>query len=233
MTSPNSASASTAVICRPAARARRIKVSAWRHFSWNKTVAGICALLGLEPGLREIQQRARHPRPRARPERGRHRDLAIRNLAQRAAVLARHPNRVLALFRKTGPIDDQHAVAFGQHREETPPDPIGVPGRVRDEMLKGLVGDRLRDAGHHGLHRLPIAVAEEAMHVGPQRQSLRAMAKAAMERFEPADQMLNMRRRGPGDQRPSAYRSHAIRTRSSPLFTKTFRNKPPDLTKSY
>ena len=62
--------------------------------------------------------------------------------------------------------DDQDAVTFGPQLEETPPDPIGVPRRVRDELLKGLVDNRVRDPGHHGLHPLPIAVDEEAMHVG-------------------------------------------------------------------
>ena len=91
-----------------------------------------------EPRLREIQQRAGQPRPRAGPERGRHRDLAIRDLAQRATVLTRHADRMRALFGKTGAVDDQHAAALGQHLEEPPPDPVGVPGRVRDEMLKAL-----------------------------------------------------------------------------------------------
>jgi hypothetical protein len=65
--------------------------------------------------------------------------LAIRDLAQRATVLARDADRMRALFGKTGPVDDQHAAALGQHLEQPSPDPVGVPGRVRDEMLKGLV----------------------------------------------------------------------------------------------
>lgn len=132
------------------------------------------------------------------------------------------------LFGKTGPVDDQHAAALGQDLEKTPPDPVGVPGRVRDEMLKGLVGDRLRDAR---LHRLAIAVAEHAVHVRPQREPLRAMAEAALKRFEPANQALNARGRRAIDHRAPAYRIHATGTRSS-LFAKTFRNKSPDLTES-
>ena len=123
--------------------------------------------------------------------------------------------------------------ALGQHLEEPPPDPVGVPVRVRDEMLKRLVGDRLRDAGHHRLHRLPIAVAEHAVHVGPQRQPLRAMAEAALKRLEPANQSLDARRRCAIDHRAPAYRIHASGTRPSPIIAKTFRNKSPDLTKSY
>ena len=116
---------------------------------------------------------------------------------------------------------------------ETSPDPVGVPGRVRDEMLKPLVGDRVRDAGQHRLHRLPIAVAEHPVHVGPQREPLRAMAETTLERLEPANQPLNPHRRRAIDHCASAYRTHLTRTRPSSLFAKIFRNKPPDLTKSY
>jgi hypothetical protein len=51
-----------------------------------------------EPGLRQTQQRAGQPRARPGPERGRHRDLAIRDFAQRATVLARHADRMGALL---------------------------------------------------------------------------------------------------------------------------------------
>ena len=159
-----------------------------------------------EPRFREIQQRAGHPGPRAGPERGRHGDLAIRDLAQRATVLTRHADRMGALFGKTRAVDDQHAAAFGQHLEQPSPDAVGVPGRVCDEMLKALVGDRVGDAGQHRLHRLPIAVAEEAVHVRPQREPLGAMAEAALKRFEPANQALNARRRRAIDHRAPAYR---------------------------
>src|ERR671922_2767879 len=99
-----------------------------------------------------------------------------------------------------------------------------------DEMLKGLVGNRLGDAGQHRLHRLPIAVAEDAVHVGPQREPLRAMTEAALKRFEPANQALNASRRGAIDHRASAYRTHTTGTRASPQSRKTFRNTSPELT---
>ena len=168
-----------------------------------------------EPRFRKIQQRARHPGAHAGPERGRHRDLAIRDLAQRAAVLTRYTDRMGALFRKTRAVDDQHTAAFGQHLEQPPPDAVGVPDRVRNEVLKALVGDRVCDAGQHRLHRLPIAVAEQAMHVRPQREPLRAMAEAALKRFEPANQALNVRHSRPIDHRAPAYRFQPIGTRSS------------------
>ena len=117
--SPNSASARTAVTCSPAARARRINVSAWRHFSWNDRVAGMLrrgAPVGVaRPRLAADTAPRPAPRARARPQRRGHRDLAIGDLAQRAAVLARHADRVRALFRKAGAVEDQHAAALGQH----------------------------------------------------------------------------------------------------------------------
>jgi hypothetical protein len=66
-----------------------------------------------------------------------------------------------------------------------------------------LVGDRVGDAGQHRLHRLSIAVAEEAMHVRPQREPLRAMAEAGLKRLEPANQALNARGRRAIDHRAS------------------------------
>ena len=190
-----------------------------------------CAPVGVaEPRFREIQQRAGHPRAGPRPQRGRHRDLAIRDLAQRATVLTPHPDRVRALLGKAGPVDNQHAPALGQDLEEPSPDPIGVPDRVRDEMLKALIGDRIGDPGQHRLHRFPIAVA--AVHVRPQGESLRPMAEAALKRFEPANQALHANGRCAIEHRAPAYPIHAIGKRSSP-FTKTLRNTSPDLTKSY
>jgi hypothetical protein len=100
-------------------------------------------------------------------------------------------------------------------------------------VLKALVGDRVCDAGQHRLHRLPIAVAEEAMNVRPQREPLRAMAEAALKRFEPANQALNARGRRAIDHRAPAYAFQPIGTRPSPQFAKTFRNNSENLTRSY
>src|SRR5262249_15734185 len=138
-----------------------------------------------------------------------------------------------AVFGKPGRVDAQHAGGRGRGAEHPPPDAIGVPGGMRDEMLKGLVGDRLRDAGQHRLHRLSIAVAEHAVHVGLQREPLRTMAEAALKRFEPARQALNVRRRGAIDHRAPAYRTHVTRTRPSSTITKTFRITSQELTESY
>jgi hypothetical protein len=71
-------------------------------------------------------------------------------------------------------------------------------------MLKRLIRDRLGDARQHRLHRLAIAVAEHALHIVPQGESLRAMTEATLEGLEPAQQPLNARGRGAFDQRASA-----------------------------
>jgi len=71
---------------------------------------------------------------------------------------------------------------------------------MRDEVLKGLVRDGLGHPRQHRLHRFPLAVAEDALHIRPQRQELRAMAKAAFELLEPSNQSLHQRRRGVIDQ---------------------------------
>ncbi len=103
-------------------------------------------------------------------------------------------------FGKARAVEDQHAAAFGHHRAQPSPDAIRVPRRMRDEMLERLVRDRLGHPRQHRLHRLPLAVAEHALHVRPQRQQLRAMAKAALELLQPSDQSLHARRRSGIDQ---------------------------------
>jgi hypothetical protein len=79
---------------------------------------------------------ARQPRAHTRPQRGGHGDLAIPDFAKGAGVLALHADRMPALFRKPGVIEDQHAVAIRDTSQEAPPHGDDVPRRVRDEMLK-------------------------------------------------------------------------------------------------
>ena len=105
----------------------------------------------LDPGLRQIQQRTQQPRTGTGPERGSHRDLAIGDLAQRTAILPRHPDGVQPLLREARAVEDHHAAALRQDLQQAAPDAIGVPRRMRDEMLKRLIGDGLRDARQHRL----------------------------------------------------------------------------------
>jgi hypothetical protein len=97
---------------------------------------------------------------------------------------------------------------------------------VRDEVLEGLVGDRLGDPRQHRLHRLPLAVAEHAVHVRAQRQQLRAMAEAALELLQPSNQSLHARRRSGIDQCAAGYRNRAKSTMSSKAITVICRAKP-------
>ena len=192
----------------PAARTRRSNVTARRHFSWKTTRAGNRALRPprrvVRPGDRQIQRGAQQPGAHAGPERDGDGDLAIGHLAQRAAVLPRHPDRVRALFGETGLVEDQHAAPFGHHGPQAPPHRLGVPGRVGDEVLEGLIGRRLGHPGQHRLHRLATAVAEEPVDVLPQRHQLRAMAKADLELIQPPGQSSQQRPRRVVEHSPRA-----------------------------
>jgi hypothetical protein len=141
--------------------------------------------------------------------------LAIRDLAERPTVLTHDTDRVRALFRKTGAIEDRDAAPFGNHGPQAPPHLRGVPGRVRDEMLEGLIGDRLGDAREHRLHRLALAVAEDSLHVGPQGHQLGTMPEAGLERLEPAHKALDARGRRVVDHRAAPYQTMAKSTMSS------------------
>ena len=66
------------------------------------------------PRLGQIEQRAHRPRALSHPQRGGDRDLAIRHFAQRAAVLARRPDRMGTRLRETRFVEDQNARALGQ-----------------------------------------------------------------------------------------------------------------------
>ena len=156
------------------------------------------------PLFGKVQRGAQAPRARAGPEGGGHGDLAIRHLAERSTVLTRHTDRRRPLFGKARAVENQHASSFGEHGTQAPPDAIRVPERMGDEVLKGLVRHGLGDPRQHGLHRLPLAVAEDALDVRPQRQHLSTMAKAALELLQPSDQSLYARGRRRIDHRAEA-----------------------------
>ena len=185
-----------------------------------------------QPFLGQIEGGADAPRAHAGPQRGRHRHLAIGNLAERPTVLARHPDRRGPLFGKTRAVEDEDAAAFGQHRSQPPPDAVRLPRGMRDEVLERLIGDRLGHPRQHRLHRLPLAVAEDALHIRPQRQQLRAMAKATLELLQPSDQSLHARRRGVIDQCATGYRNRVKSTMSSKPISRGFLSEISDLTKS-
>ena len=179
---------------------------------WN---ARARPLLRRQPLLGQIQLRPETPAADAGPQRHGRRDLAIRDLAKRATVLTDRADRVGTLFRKTRAVENQDTAPFWNHRAQSTPDLRRVPGRVRNEMLEGLIGDGLGHSRQHRLHRLPLAVAEDALDVGPQRHQLRPMPETALEALEPAHKALDARRRCMVDHRAAPYQTTVKSTMSS------------------
>jgi hypothetical protein len=130
------------------------------------------------PRLGYVQQGAERPRSPSGPQRGGHRDLTIRDFAERPTVLPRHADGMRALFRKAGLVEDQDPSALGEHRAQATPHDVRVPRRIGDEVLQGLVGARLGHAGEHGRHRLARAVVQQALDIMPQRQGFRGDLEA-------------------------------------------------------
>ena len=150
---------------------------------------------GREPLLGEIELRAEHPRLRPAPQRGRHGDLAIGDLAQGAAVLPRHADRVRTLLRKTRAVEDQDTGPL-RHRDSQPvPQAIGVPRRIGDEVLKRLIAPRLTHPREHRAHRLARAVTQQAEEVPAEGAALGAMAKCPLERLQPRQEPVDPRGR--------------------------------------
>ena len=79
-------------------------------------------LVRRQPLLGQIQLRPEKPAPDTGPQRDGRRDLAIRDFAERATVLPNRADRVWPLFRKAGPVEDQDAAAFRNHRAQSTPD---------------------------------------------------------------------------------------------------------------
>jgi len=96
-----------------------------------------------------------------------------------------------------------------------------VSNKVRNvyKVLKGLVRDGLGYASQHRLHRLPLAVAEDALHIRPQRHQLRTMTEARLELLQPPDQSLNARRGRMVDHRAAQYQTLTTSTMSSIQIT--------------
>lgn len=170
----------------------------------------------------QIQRGAHRPGALARPERGGDGDLAIGHLAQRAAILPRHAHRMRPRFREARFVEDQNPRALRHHRPQPPPHDLGVPGRMRNEVLKGLVRRRLADPFEHRRHRLARAVAQQAVDILAQRHVLRAMAEAVLELIQPARQSSQQRPRGSIEHWGAAYRTSAKCTMSSIQITRRF-----------
>jgi hypothetical protein len=101
------------------------------------------ALWIVRPGGRQEQPQPNRQRHLTACQCQRDQHLAVRHLAQRAAVLPRHPDREIALLGKTRVIDHQHGSLatnlpvdlFSQHA----PQRRVIPGRAADEMVQRVV----------------------------------------------------------------------------------------------
>jgi hypothetical protein len=153
-----------------------------------------------QPLLGQIELRAQQPRADAGPQRHGHRHLAIRRLAERAAVLPGDPDRGRALFGETRAVENQHAAALGDRpRAAASTAHVGVPRRMRDEVLKRLIRAGIAQARPHRLHRLAATVVEQAGDIATQRPALTL----------PTKQSSNC------SSHVSNRRSHAVAVRSS------------------
>ena len=219
--SPNSASPSTAVTVIPLARTCRSNVQRelpLRLPADTGRNAGARALRWRQPRLGEIQRRAQHPRLCPRPQRDRHRRLAVGDFPQRAAVLPRHADRVRPLLRKARAVENEDARAIGNRGAQVSPHGVGRPRRIGDEMLKRLIRARIADALQHRAHRFAAAVAQQPEQVAAKRAALRHVREAHLERLEPSAQAIEPRRRTARESRQ--HRAAAYRTRgtsTSPL----------------
>ena len=184
-----------------------------------------------DPFFGQIERSAEQVCPNPGPERRRDGDLTIGDLPQRATVLARDTDRLPPLFRETGAVEDQHSLVFGNQRAQLAPDAFGIPGPIGNEVLEGLIRAGIGDARQHRFHRLARAVAEESLHVPSQREYLRAMAEACLERFEPRHQSSQLVHRAAVGHRDGAYRIRAKSTMSSNQITRESVRKSNDLTK--
>ena len=134
-----------------------------------------------EPVVRQVQLEAEGPGELRAEQHGGHRDLAVGDFAQRPAVLPFHPDRVMALLREAGVVEGQNAAPHRHHRAQLGPHWRCLPRRVRDEMLQGLIADRVAEPAMHRLHGLPLAVVEEAFEVLTGDRALRLATEAARE----------------------------------------------------
>ena len=108
---------------------------------------------------------------------------------------------------------------FRQLRAQPFPEPLGVPRRMRDEMLKGLIGAGIAEARPHGFHRLAPTVAQQTGHIPPQRAALTLTRKAGFEELQPRQQPAQPRRRGSIHHRCAGYRITEKSTMPSKVIT--------------
>src|SRR5438309_8681431 len=106
-----------------------------------------------------------------------HGHLAIRGFAQRARVLTRDADRMLAFFREAGVIDDpSHGVREGTLDTFRRPLPEGLPSpRTLANKLLQVLLVAIRQALGHGADAFPFAVQQQTTNIdtAPMAGSLR------------------------------------------------------------
>jgi hypothetical protein len=203
----------------------------FRRESHRRRNLGLRARSRRQPFLGQIQGRPQQPRSRPGPQRDGDRGLTIRHLAARAAVLPRDADRGRALFGETRAVENQDPAALRHPRAQPFPEHLGVPRRMRNEMLKGLIRAGIAEAGPHGFHRLAPTVAQQARHIPTQRAALTLPTEVLLEQLQPDQQSLQPRRRRAIQHSATAYRTRAICTMTSKVITREFPREFVNLTK--
>jgi hypothetical protein len=203
----------------------------FRRESHRRGYLGPRPLTRRQPCLGQIQRRAQQPRPCPRPQRHGDGRLAIGDLAARPAVLSGDPNGGQPLFGETRPVENQDPGALRHLHAQPLPEHLGVPWRMRDEVLEGLIGAGIAEARPHGFHRLAPAVAQQAGHIPTQRAALALSTEVLLEQLQPNQQSPQPRRRGAIQQRATAYRIRALCTMTSKVITCGFPRESVNLTK--
>src|SRR2546430_17249902 len=94
---------------------------------------------------------------------GKHANLTILHLAQRATILPRDPHRVLALFDKARLVEHQDPIGgahlLGHELMIVPPHPLLIPDDITDKALQSTDRTDLHLAGH-GLDRPAFQLPE-------------------------------------------------------------------------
>ena len=164
-------------------RTRRICARAMRHL-WRMCTPSKIRALARRTGIRErvcqqTQLEAEGPGELGAEQHRGHRHLAIGDFPERPAILPLHHDRVSALLWETGVVDGQNAAPHLDHGAQLGPHQSRLPRRVRDELLQGLIADRVAEPSMHRLHGRPLAVVEEPFEVLTGRRALRVATEAA------------------------------------------------------
>ena len=98
-----------------------------------------------------------------------HRDLAIGDFTERAAILARYPNRVLPGLGKRGLIDNPDFCFTEQINHLMRQAALHFVNRPRTLSHKLTQGLHIRpfNAAGHRLNRLAFSIEQQALHVNP------------------------------------------------------------------